>query len=139
MSVKGKYDSRWGYIDTTGKIVIPYQYDYALEFSEGLAAVCEKDKIGEQWVYINTEGKVVIRNERLEWSNVTSFHEGYAWVKDIGSTYPIDKSGEVIARLNISKETFRKKLPTLLFEKTAFGQKSKDDITQTKNVSATHI
>lgn len=104
VSVKGKYDSRWGYIDTTGKIVIPYQYDYALEFSEGLAAVCEKDKIGEQWVYINTEGKVVIRNERLEWSNVTSFHEGYAWVKDIGSTYPIDKSGEVIARLNNSRD-----------------------------------
>jgi len=37
-------DDKWGYIDTTGTIVIPPQYDWgcSYDFSEGLAQVCLK-------------------------------------------------------------------------------------------------
>lgn len=34
-----KKDGKWGYIDKTGKTVIPFSYDYAFSFSEGLAVV----------------------------------------------------------------------------------------------------
>ena len=30
-----KKDGKWGYIDETGKTVIPFEYDYAFPFSEG--------------------------------------------------------------------------------------------------------
>lgn len=34
-----KKDGKWGYIDTEGKTVIPFQYDLAYEFNEGYAIV----------------------------------------------------------------------------------------------------
>jgi len=49
-------NNKHGYIDRTGKIVIPPQFDDAGPFSEGLADV----KIGEKWGYVDGTGKVVI-------------------------------------------------------------------------------
>ena len=34
-----KKDGKWGYIDMEGNTVIPFQFDYAFPFSEGLAVV----------------------------------------------------------------------------------------------------
>jgi len=49
-------DKKWGYIDKTGRIIIPFKFDSADEFSEGLAAVSIKEKSG----YIDETGKFVI-------------------------------------------------------------------------------
>jgi len=57
-----KKNGLWGFIDTTGNVVINYQYEDALSFGQHLAAV----KVGEFWVYINVRGKVVIEDEFLE-------------------------------------------------------------------------
>src|SRR5947209_5736016 len=46
----------WGYIDKTGKVVVPAQFAEGLDFADGLAAV----KIGENWGYIDQTGKAVI-------------------------------------------------------------------------------
>jgi WG containing repeat len=46
----------WGYIDKTGRVVIPLQYQQAQPFSEGLAAVRKDDKFG----FIDRTGRVVI-------------------------------------------------------------------------------
>ena len=35
---------KWGYIDKTGKEVIPIEFDYVSDFSEGLAAVEKNGK-----------------------------------------------------------------------------------------------
>lgn len=53
---------KWGYIDKTGTVVIPAQYDSAGVFSEGLACVRKGKKVG----YIDKSGKVKIPIE-LEW------------------------------------------------------------------------
>jgi hypothetical protein len=49
-------NSKWGYIDKTGKLTIPFKFDAAADFAEGLAAVEFKEKTG----YINPAGKFVI-------------------------------------------------------------------------------
>lgn len=65
---------KWGYIDKTGKQVVPIQFDLANSFSEGLAAVKVKDKCG----YINKIGKVVVKRR---FSACADFSEGLAAVK----------------------------------------------------------
>jgi hypothetical protein len=45
---KGKY----GFIDNTGRVVIPFRYSAADKFSEGLANV----RVGEKWGYIDETG-----------------------------------------------------------------------------------
>jgi hypothetical protein len=49
-------DKKWGYIDKTGKLIIPFKFDHAGDFSEGLAAV----KLAGKYGYIDQTGKVVI-------------------------------------------------------------------------------
>ena len=48
--------SKWGHIGLDGRVVVPHQYEYALEFSSGLAAV----KFEGRWGYIDNKGKTVI-------------------------------------------------------------------------------
>src|SRR3989339_1281909 len=50
-------DKKWGYIDKTGRIIIPFKFDGAGNFSEGLAAVYIKNKRG----FIDKTGKLVIQ------------------------------------------------------------------------------
>lgn len=51
-----KKDGEWGFIDTSGALKIPYQFDDALSFGQHLAAV----KTGEFWSYISLSGETVI-------------------------------------------------------------------------------
>lgn len=50
---------KWGYLDKTGKIVIPFQYDMASAFYNGVALV----KKGNDWEYINKAGKKLTEAE----------------------------------------------------------------------------
>jgi hypothetical protein len=51
-----KQGEKWGFIDKTGRLIIPFKFDGAKAFSEGLAAVKVKEKVG----YIDETGKFVI-------------------------------------------------------------------------------
>jgi hypothetical protein len=62
---------------TGGGMAIPFEYDDAKPFSDGLAAVKKDGK----WGYIDTGGRVDIP---FEYTNVTSFSEGLAAVKKGG-------------------------------------------------------
>ena len=65
---------RWGFIDTTGELVIPAMFDEVSRFSEGKAAV-NKDGL---WGYIDVSGKEIIKTQfRLAYN----FHENRARVK----------------------------------------------------------
>jgi hypothetical protein len=82
---------KWGYIDTTGKIIIAIQYEDAKEFSEGVAAV----KQGGLWGYIDTLGSKVID---FAFTKAGPFSEGVAAAekKDTMYTGYIDKSGRYV-------------------------------------------
>jgi len=71
-------ESKFGFIDRTGKIVIPLQFDDARDFHEGLALV----KTGEKKQFIDTAGRVVIE---AKFDIVHDFFEGVAAV-NIGET-----------------------------------------------------
>jgi WG containing repeat/Caspase domain len=68
---------KWGFIDTTGKVVIPCEYDAVTRFSEGFAAV-QKDK---QWFYINTKNGIIRQGGDNSFQAAKPCTEGIAWVK----------------------------------------------------------
>ncbi|MBR6740954.1 MAG: WG repeat-containing protein [Clostridia bacterium] len=51
--------SKWGYIDTTGRLVIECTWDYACDFNEGYAAVAETGGSLQTRYIINRKGTVV--------------------------------------------------------------------------------
>lgn len=86
-------NGKWGYIKRTTvfdqELVIPYQYDHATSFSEGLAMVKKDGKFG----YINKQGELVIP---FQFEYATPFTKGTATVKRDGKLGTIDKSGAFI-------------------------------------------
>lgn len=51
------HDSKYGYIDGQGKVIIPLQYSYASSFYQGTAAVLLQGQ--ENPIFINTKGDIV--------------------------------------------------------------------------------
>jgi len=82
----------YGYIDQTGRVVIPRKFGYADEFHEGLALVA-KDFLRTGWGYINRQGEYAIEPK---FADAGSFSEGLAPVKVLGRWGYIDRTGRVI-------------------------------------------
>lgn len=78
-----------GYIDKNGNIVIPFQYDGAGKFQEGLAPV----QRGRSWGYIDQKGEVLIP---FQYEEAFVFSEGLASVKKDDKWMVIDNGGAVI-------------------------------------------
>jgi hypothetical protein len=76
----------FGYIDRNGKVIIEPRYQWAEDFSEGLAAVMVEDR----WGFIDASGKTVIEPQ-YAWAG--SFHEKLAVVEMEGKFGYIDESG----------------------------------------------
>ncbi len=85
---KGKY----GYRDRSGEFVIPPQFDYAGEFSEGLAVVGLGRFPATKWGYINLQGQVVIP---AQFDGAHDFAEGMAAVSVGGKLGYIDRAGKL--------------------------------------------
>ena len=81
---------KWGFIDKSGRLVIPCKYDNSASFSKGLACV----KLNHKWGFIDKSGTEVIP---CKYDCLIFFSEGRACVKLNGKYGFIDKSGtEVI-------------------------------------------
>jgi Uncharacterized protein conserved in bacteria len=87
---------KYGYIDKTGKEIIPIKYDGAKLFSEDLLGVNLKGK----WGFIDKTGKEIIP---LKYEDVGKFKEGLAAVKLTGKWGFIDKSGAQIIPLQFEE------------------------------------
>ncbi len=87
---------RSGYIDTTGKMVIPAQFRGAGAFSEGMAPIVKGGKLG----FIDHTGEISIEPQ-FEWTSrsmiyLPTFSEGLAAVVVRGRLGFINKSGQII-------------------------------------------
>lgn len=83
-------DGKWGFIDSAGDIVIAPQFQWADDFSDGLAQV----RLGVQHGYIDTTGRIVI--ELPPTPDKRPFSEGFAiaW-RETGYTF-LDRMGLVL-------------------------------------------
>ncbi len=79
----------WGYIDTAGDLVIPYQFEEANAFSCGLALVKTDGRYG----FIDFDGKAVIQ---AVYEEAYPFYENLACVLLEGKYGYIDQSGSVV-------------------------------------------
>lgn len=94
-----------GFIDRSGRIVIPAAYDFARPFSDARAAVCNgcrQEPVGEhritvggKWGYIDPKGKIVIP---LEFDGVDDFAYGRAEVRKNGRDFEIDRQGREVGQ-----------------------------------------
>lgn len=84
-----KWEYKWGYIDKKGNQVIPFRFNDANSFSEGLAPVAFRIK----WGYINQHNQTIIPF-RYRWAY--QFINGVASVNDYGGNGHIDKFGNWI-------------------------------------------
>jgi septum formation inhibitor MinC len=69
-----KQKGKWGFIDTTGALVIPADYEQITPFSEGFAAV-QKDR---KWYFINAQNQIVMQGDFEAAKPCT---QEVAWVK----------------------------------------------------------
>ncbi|MBP5245886.1 MAG: WG repeat-containing protein [Clostridia bacterium] len=89
LAVVQTYDGRCGFIDKTGNLAIPCEYEAALSFKNGAAGVCKDGLYG----YIDKNGDVIIP---FEYENVFGAAGGlYAVVKD-GKCGLVDAQNNVI-------------------------------------------
>lgn len=82
---------KWGFQDTSGKVVIPPQFDSVGEFSEGLVMVRIADRRG----YIDHQGMVVIKPQFVQ---AMRFSDGLAAVSIDGKWGYIDATGAVVIK-----------------------------------------
>lgn len=67
-------NNKYGFLDTTGKIIIEPKFEQAWKFNCGLAKI----KIGEKYGFINKQGKVIIQ---ATYDEVDDFYCGMSKVK----------------------------------------------------------
>ena len=78
----------FGFINEAGLLVIPFSFESAKEFTEGLAAVKNNDK----WGYINRNGEIVIP---FSFDRANRFSCGFAKITIGENEYFIDKNGDI--------------------------------------------
>ena len=118
------YDHKSGFIDTTGKVVIPIQYSEIRDFTEGFAAFREK----EVWGFIDKKGKVIIKPQ-FEQIEYTGFSNGLCKAKQNHQWGYINNKGEFVWKeqivLEYNKIDLSKwKLDTLEIKTPLYGNKN---------------
>ena len=56
LAVVSDTNDKYGYIDMKGVLSIPYQFDAASDFKDGMASV----RLGDKWGLINKKGKIIL-------------------------------------------------------------------------------
>ena len=92
-----KPSQKWGYLNSKGKTIIPFIYDSAEDFSEGLAAVSKGEYENSKHGFIDKTGKTVIP---FNYDYTGNFSEGLATIRkgsqETGKYGVIDKNGKTI-------------------------------------------
>lgn len=103
--VKGK-NGKWGYVDRSGREVVPCYLRMACELHCGLGAVRQQDG---KWGYVNAEGKLAIP---YAYDDVMAFEEDtkQALVRFNGYWLWLNTNGEIVREAKASEVRARKKV-----------------------------
>ena len=80
-------EGKWGFIDTSGVVIVPLIYDKAKSFSEGLGLVKLNNKFG----FVNQKGECVIK---CIYEKALDFKNGMSGVTLNERSFAIDKNGK---------------------------------------------
>jgi hypothetical protein len=83
-----KKDGKYGYINQSGKTIVPFIYDRTYDFSDGIGRVEKDGKVG----YITTDGKLITK---IEYEAGGDMCEDRVWVKKDGKYGFLDKQGNI--------------------------------------------
>lgn len=93
-------DGKWGFVDQTGKEIVPLIYDSTENFNDGFARVKKDGKYG----FVDQTGKEVVPPI---YDYVSGFSEGFAQVKKDGKYGFVDQTGkEVVPLIYDSVDSF---------------------------------
>ena len=84
-----EHDGRLGYVDLDGNLVIPFYFEKAFQFSQGLASTCFQGR----WGYIDTHGDIYIPHV---FDIASPFEWGRAEVVYNGNVSKIDITGKCV-------------------------------------------
>ena len=100
-------DRKFGYVDKTGRVVIPARFLEAYNFSQGLALVrlsyADSTKLGAQFAFINRQGKVVIPQAITDEDPAPQFAEGLAPVMVGGKFGFANPTGKLVIPASYSE------------------------------------
>jgi len=82
-------NEKWGFVDESETMIIPYKYDLVDGFVEGLAAV----RLDGKWGFIDKSDNVVIP---MNYNHVEGFSEGLAKASLNGKYGFIDRTGKTV-------------------------------------------
>ena len=102
--VKNEND-KYGFIDKSGTLVIPFKYDYARPFHEGRALVSQDAEFSVRTGFIDAKGEEVIKLTDQNYY-FADFQEGYTTFRDNSNGYhgTIDTTGKIA--IDINKEFY---------------------------------
>jgi hypothetical protein len=83
-----KFDRQYGFINTSGEVVIAPKFDEVGEFTEGLVRV----QIESKWGFINKRGQMVVKPR---FDEVEDFTEGLGRVELNGKNGFVDRTGKI--------------------------------------------
>lgn len=95
-------NDKYGYIDQTGKVVIPCKYINAWSFNDGVALVYndEEDADNGRWSIIDTEGNVLFTKKFREMTPETyKFSDGFMIVSTNGKLGVLNKEGQTVCKV----------------------------------------
>ncbi len=84
-----RQNEKWGFMDSTGQIIIPCAFDWVESFSEGIASAGSNDRSG----FIGKNGKIAIA---FDFDEVEAFNKGLAQVKKNGKVGLTDRAGHLV-------------------------------------------
>ena len=108
-------DGKWGFENRLHQVVIPYMYDYAGHFNEGLACVGIGEKDDMKYGYIDRRGNIVIP---FVYDKHGHFIDGTASVKKEGKYGTINKDG--------------KEMIPIIYDQVGFSYKPNKGLVQVK-------
>jgi len=91
--LRSKSTGKFGFIDSTGRMVIPFQFDGADGFKQGVARVFLNTNGAMKGGYIDRKGKVLLP---IEYDGVGNVSDGYGMVKKGTTTSYFDLKGKLV-------------------------------------------